>query len=134
MHQLSGTGQARRPVLDPVGEDDATHTGGSQTLGRMDGGEWRVLRGIVETLRAQQESLAASATAALLPYLPAGRTLPPLEVRFHLGGTWDGRTTDAVYINLTLFQSRGPSNVVLPFFAKTSRPGTPVVGLIAALS
>jgi len=80
---------------------------GPPTLGRLPGGDWGELDRIVAALKADSRALAASASSALLPYLPAGRTMPPLVVHFHLGGSWDGRTTDAVYINLTFFQSRG---------------------------
>jgi tetratricopeptide (TPR) repeat protein len=80
---------------------------GPPTLGRLPGGDWGDLDRIVAALRTDGDALAASASAALMPYLPAGRTLPPLLVYFHLGGSWDGRTTDAVYINLTFFQARG---------------------------
>jgi len=80
---------------------------GPPTLGRLPGGDWGDLDRIVATLKTDGPSLASAASTALLPYLPAGISLPPLVVYFHLGGSWDGRTTDAVYINLTLFQSRG---------------------------
>src|SRR5262245_45544501 len=80
---------------------------GPPTLGQLPGGDWGDLERIVASLRKDADALAASATEALVPYLPPGRTLPPMTVRFHLGGSWDGRTTDAVYINLTWFQKRG---------------------------
>jgi len=77
------------------------------TLGSLAAGDWPTLRGIADSIRAREPELIAAALAALRPYLPLRRTLPPLHVRFHLGGSWDGRSTDAVYINLTLFQARG---------------------------
>ena len=80
---------------------------GPPTLGSLPGGDWGDLDRIVVALRSGSGALAASASAALVPCLPVDRTLPPLIVYFHLGGSWDGRTTDAVYINLTFFQSRG---------------------------
>jgi hypothetical protein len=80
---------------------------GPPTLGRLPGGDWEELYRIADAVRSDEDALATSATAALVPYLPPGRTLPPLTVYFHLGGSWDGRTTDAVYINLTYFQVRG---------------------------
>lgn len=84
---------------------------GPPTLGRIDGGDWATLRQIVTALRAESPALRRSVSHALAPYLPAGTTLPPLLVEFHLGGSWDGRTTDAVYINLTYFQRRGASSL-----------------------
>jgi len=81
------------------------------TLGNLSAGDWPALRRIVESIRARQDALVAATLAALDPYLPQGHPLPPFEVRFHLGGTWDGRSTDAVYINLTLFQMRGEESL-----------------------
>ncbi|HKQ99002.1 MAG TPA: DUF5700 domain-containing putative Zn-dependent protease, partial [Candidatus Polarisedimenticolia bacterium] len=84
---------------------------GPPTLGRLDGGDWGTLRQIVAAFRAEEPALRRGVSSALAPYLPAGTTLPPLPVEFHLGGSWDGRTTDAVYINLTYFQRRGASSL-----------------------
>ena len=84
---------------------------GPPTLGRLDGGDWRTLREIAAALRASEPRLRTSVSRALAGYLPPDRVLPPLTVQFHLGGTWDGRSTDAVYINLTYFQRRGASSL-----------------------
>ena len=69
------------------------------------------LRALLDAVRRREPEMAASAEAAIRPYLPAGAPLPPLVVRFHLGGSWDGRTTDAVYINLGLYKERGLQNL-----------------------
>ena len=69
------------------------------------------LRVLYETVRRREPEMAAQAGAAIRPYIPPGVPLPPLFVRFHLGGTWDGRTTDAVYINLGLYNKRGIENL-----------------------
>jgi hypothetical protein len=69
------------------------------------------LRVLFDEVRRREPEMAAEAEAAIRPYLPAGLPLPPLLVRFHLGGTWDGRTTDAVYINLSLYNKRGLENL-----------------------
>ena len=69
------------------------------------------LRALLEAVRRREPEMAAGAEAAIRPYLPATATLPPLIVRFHLGGSWDGRTTDAVYINLGLYKERGLENL-----------------------
>jgi tetratricopeptide (TPR) repeat protein len=80
---------------------------GAGSLGRIDVGPWDVLRDMVASIRAREGELAERAERSLSPYLPAGRTIPPLQVFFHLGGSWDGRASDHVYINLTFFQERG---------------------------
>jgi len=69
------------------------------------------LRLLFDELKRREPIMAAEAEEAVAPYLPAGTSLPPLLVRFHLGGTWDGRTTDAVYINLGLYNNRGLANL-----------------------
>ena len=69
------------------------------------------LRTLLDAVRRREPEMAAGAEAAIRPYLPAGVPLPPLNVRFHLGGSWDGRTTDAVYINLGLYKERGLENL-----------------------
>ncbi|HUD72505.1 MAG TPA: DUF5700 domain-containing putative Zn-dependent protease, partial [Dongiaceae bacterium] len=84
---------------------------GPPTLGRLDGGDWGTLRAITAALHAGEPALRTRVSRALAPYLPEGGVLPPLTVQFHLGGSWDGRTTDAVYINLTYFQRRGASSL-----------------------
>jgi tetratricopeptide (TPR) repeat protein len=69
------------------------------------------LRVLFTEVKKREPEMAAEAEAAVAPYIPAGASLPPLLVRFHLGGTWDGRTTDAVYINLGLYNKRGLENL-----------------------
>lgn len=81
------------------------------TLGSLGGGDWGTLRLIVGSIRARRTETTAAVMRALQPYLPADRRLPPLIVYFHLGGSWDGRTTDAAFINLTVFQARGPASL-----------------------
>ena len=80
---------------------------GPGTLGTLSGSDWGALRQMLEAVRAREQDLKLQAESVLAPYLPRGRSLPPLVVHFHLGGSWDGRTTEAVYINLTLFVTRG---------------------------
>ena len=80
---------------------------GPPTLGSLSGGDWEDLRQMARMIQSRETALIAGIVSGLSPYLPADRTLPPLRVFFHLGGSWDGRSTDAVYINLTLFQARG---------------------------
>ncbi len=80
---------------------------GAGPLTRIDVGPWDPLRDIVAAIKSRREELAAAISREVTAYLPPGRTFPPLRIFFHLGGTWDGRTSDAVYINLTFFQSRG---------------------------
>jgi tetratricopeptide (TPR) repeat protein len=80
---------------------------GPDVLGALRGGDWGVLRQILDRLREREPEIAGEAARAVGPYLPRGSVLPPLVVRYHLGGSWDGRTTDAVYVNLTLFHERG---------------------------
>jgi hypothetical protein len=80
---------------------------GPDVLGALRGGDWSVLHQIVDRLREREPEIAAEAARAVGPYLPRGSVLPPLVVRYHLGGSWDGRTTDAIYVNLTLFHARG---------------------------
>ena len=80
---------------------------GPDVLGTLRGGDWSVLRRIVDRLREREAEIAGEAARAVGPYLPPGSVLPPLRVRYHLGGTWDGRTTDAVYVNLSVFHARG---------------------------
>jgi tetratricopeptide (TPR) repeat protein len=115
--ELLREGQREGGLTAEILEEAArvTLSGGSfpspPTLGNLSAGDWSSLKKIVESIRTRQDTLAAAALAALDPYLPPGHPLPPLEVRFHLGGTWDGRSTDAVYINLTLFQSRGEGSL-----------------------
>ncbi len=84
---------------------------GPAVLGRFTAGDGAVLRQLVDAIRARQDEFVGAAAGALRPYLPKGRQLPPFTVYFHLGGSWDGRTSDAVYINLTLFQARAPQGV-----------------------
>jgi hypothetical protein len=69
------------------------------------------LRVLFTEVKRREPAMAAEAETAVAPYMPAGAALPPLLVRFHLGGTWDGRTTDAVYINLGLYNKRGLENL-----------------------
>ncbi|HET8947413.1 MAG TPA: DUF5700 domain-containing putative Zn-dependent protease [Candidatus Polarisedimenticolia bacterium] len=69
------------------------------------------LRVLFTEVKRREPAMAAEAEAAVAPYIPPGSSLPPLVVRFHLGGTWDGRTTDAVYINLGLYNKRGLENL-----------------------
>jgi hypothetical protein len=80
---------------------------GAGPLTRIDVGPWDPLREIVATIKSRREELVAAISREVTAYLPRGRSLPPLRIFFHLGGTWDGRTSDAVYLNLTFFQSRG---------------------------
>jgi tetratricopeptide (TPR) repeat protein len=80
---------------------------GPGTLGTLSGRDWEALRTMLAAVRAGEDDLRLQVGAVLAPYLPRDRTLPPLVVHFHLGGSWDGRTTEAVYINLTLFVTRG---------------------------
>ena len=69
------------------------------------------LRTLLDAVRRREPEMAAGASSAIRPYIPASIPLPPLIVRFHLGGSWDGRTTDAVYINLGLYKERGLENL-----------------------
>jgi tetratricopeptide (TPR) repeat protein len=80
---------------------------GPGTLGTLSGHDWEALRMMLAVVRASEDDLRLQVGAVLAPYLPRDRTLPPLVVHFHLGGSWDGRTTEAVFINLTLFVTRG---------------------------
>jgi tetratricopeptide (TPR) repeat protein len=80
---------------------------GPGTLGTLSGSDWGALRLTLAAIREREDELRNQVASVLAPYLPRDRTLPPLVVHFHLGGSWDGRTTDAVFINLTLFVSRG---------------------------
>lgn len=80
---------------------------GAGSLGRLDVGPWGVLRDMIASLRSREGDLAESAMQQMAPYLPPGRPLPPMRVFFHLGGSWDGRSSDHVYINLTYFHERG---------------------------
>jgi hypothetical protein len=84
---------------------------GPPTLGVFPAWTPEELRALLEAVRGREPEMAAGAGAAVRPYLPAGAPLPPLVVRFHLGGSWDGRTTDAIYINLALYKERGLQNV-----------------------
>jgi tetratricopeptide (TPR) repeat protein len=84
---------------------------GPGTLGTLSGSDWGAIRQMLEAVRAREEDVKLQVESVLAPYLPRGRTLPPLVVHFHLGGSWDGRTTDAVFINLTLFVTRGPRSL-----------------------
>lgn len=76
-------------------------------LGRIDVGPWDLLRRMVASIKARREELISKVSRHLAGYLPRDRRLPPLRVFFHLGGDWDGRAADSVYINLTFFQARG---------------------------
>jgi len=80
---------------------------GAANLGRIDVGPWDILRDMTASIRAREGELAETATRVMAPYLPADRPMPPMRVFFHLGGRWDGRSSDYVYINLTYFQERG---------------------------
>jgi len=80
---------------------------GPAVLGTVEAWNPADLRVLFTEVKRREPGMAAAAEAAVAPYIPAGVTLPPLIVRFHLGGTWDGRTTDAVYINLGLYNKRG---------------------------
>ncbi|HXH27439.1 MAG TPA: DUF5700 domain-containing putative Zn-dependent protease, partial [Candidatus Polarisedimenticolia bacterium] len=80
-------------------------------LGRLVVGSWDELRRMTVALRSRWPRLAPSIAAAIAPYLPAGRSIPPITVRFHLGGQWDGRTFGEVYVNLSFFQARGPDSL-----------------------
>lgn len=80
---------------------------GAGGLGRIDVGSWDVLREMTASIRGREDELIENVRRSLAPYLPGGRTLPPMRVFFHLGGSWDGRSADHVYINLTYFQERG---------------------------
>jgi len=82
-------------------------TPGPASVGPAGAEDFDVLRALAGSIDARREALAGAASQALLPYLPEGRPLPPLTVHFHVGGTWDGRTSDRVYISLTPFQARG---------------------------
>jgi len=84
---------------------------GPGTLGALSGSDWPGLRQTLAAVRAREDDLRIQAASALAPYLPRDRSLPPMVVHFHLGGSWDGRTTDAVFVNLTLFQTRGPASL-----------------------
>jgi hypothetical protein len=84
---------------------------GTGSLGRLDAGPWEVLSAIVESIRGREVQLVESTRRSLAPYLPAGRPMPPMRVYFHLGGSWDGRSSDHVYINLTYFQERGVASL-----------------------
>jgi hypothetical protein len=84
---------------------------GPEVLGLFEAWNPVDLRVLYETVRRREPRMAAQAEAAVRPYIPAGLPLPPLFVRFHLGGSWDGRTTDAVYINLGLYNKRGLENL-----------------------
>ena len=84
---------------------------GPPTLGVFPAWTPEELRALLEAVRGREPEMAAGGGTAIRPYLPAGAPLPPLVVRFHLGGSWDGRTTDAVYINLALYKERGLQNV-----------------------
>jgi tetratricopeptide (TPR) repeat protein len=97
--------QAARATLD------GRTFGGPPTLGAFAGTDWVLLRDIVASVRSRQDEIRTAATVALAPYLPPDVRLPPLVIHFHLGGSWDGRTSDSVYINLTIFQSRGPTSL-----------------------
>jgi tetratricopeptide (TPR) repeat protein len=80
---------------------------GPGTLGTLSGSDWAALRQMLAAVRAREDDLKLQVESVLAPYLPRDRPLPPLVVHFHLGGSWDGRTTEAVFINLTLFVTRG---------------------------
>lgn len=84
---------------------------GPGTLGTLSGHDWEPLRTMLAAIRASEDDLRVQVSGVLAPYLPRARTLPPLVVHFHLGGSWDGRTTEAVYINLTLFVTRGQRSI-----------------------
>jgi tetratricopeptide (TPR) repeat protein len=85
---------------------------GPGTLGTLSGSDWGALRLMLADIRAREADLKLQVEAVLAPYLPRDRSLPPLVVHFHLGGSWDGRTTEAVFINLTLFVARGKRSLV----------------------
>jgi len=84
---------------------------GTGSLGRIDVGSWEVLDDMVASIRGREEELADNARRSLTPYVPAGSPMPPMRVFFHLGGNWDGRSSDHVYINLTYFQERGVASL-----------------------
>ena len=81
------------------------------TLGTVAIGEWPSLRRMADSIRARESDLIAATLKALDPYLPRDHPVPPIRIYFHLGGSWDGKSSDAVYINLTLFQSRGEASL-----------------------
>ena len=76
-------------------------------VGRLDIGPWDLLRGMVDSIQSRRSKLVARASNALADYLPDSRPDFPFMVYFHLGGSWDGRSSDHVYINLSFFHSRG---------------------------
>ncbi|HYV17713.1 MAG TPA: DUF5700 domain-containing putative Zn-dependent protease [Verrucomicrobiae bacterium] len=84
---------------------------GPAVLGTLEAWNPADLRVLFTEVKRREPAMAAAAEAAVAPYIPAGASLPPLIVRFHLGGTWDGRTTDAVYLNLGLYNKRGLENL-----------------------
>jgi tetratricopeptide (TPR) repeat protein len=84
---------------------------GPATLGTLAGGDWELLRGMLAEIRSREDALRVEISEALSGYLPADVGLPPVVIHFHLGGSWDGRTSDAVYVNLTVFQLRGASSL-----------------------
>lgn len=61
------------------------------------------LRAMLSALPGMKETIERRVEEAVVPYMPAGVRTIDVEVRFHLGGTWSGRTSDAIYVNLTFF-------------------------------
>ena len=84
---------------------------GPPILGRLSGGDRETLRRVLEGIRERRGELVAETARFLAPYVPQSPIRPPVTVYFHLGGSWDGRTTDAVYINLAVLETRGTDSL-----------------------
>ena len=66
------------------------------------------LRTMLSALPAMRKTIERRVEEAVVPYMPPGVRTIDAEVRFHLGGTWSGRTSDAIYVNLSFFHDFKP--------------------------
>lgn len=81
-------------------------------LGTLDFEPISDLKRMMVELAGRQESIARRVAEHLEAYLPDGSPQVTAQVRLHLGGTWDGRTQEDIFLNLTFLHEFGS-----PWFA-----------------
>ena len=66
------------------------------------------LRKMVAELDGRKDEIERRVQEHVATYLPEGTPEIRAAVRLHLGGTWDGRTRDDIFLNLSFFHDYGP--------------------------
>lgn len=66
------------------------------------------LREMLRELERDREVIVRRVLEHVSPYLPADTGPVDAVVRFHLGGTWNGRTSSSIFLNLSFLQQFSP--------------------------